>query len=188
MICGKTEKQLIHEIESFHGFAAPGLLIGAFMVDLLYNHIGSSVEADAVVETRHCLPDAVQMLTPCTVGNGWLKIVDFDKFAITMYDRFTLEGYRTWLDLDKTKSHPDIYNWFMGLVSKKDLPIETLRRSIFAAGHSVLSIQGVNVEPDFAKREKKGKIAVCKKCKEAYSAWQGDICLACSGKGYYSAI
>lgn len=185
MICGRTPDQLIKEIEGFHGFVAPGLLIGAFMVDLAYEHIGLKAEADAVVETRHCLPDAVQILTPCTVGNGWLKIVDLDKFALTLYDRHTLAGFRTWLDTDKAKRHPNVYNWFMGLVSKKDLPKEVLIPSIFAAGKEILSVKPVTVRAEFGKREKKSRIAVCPKCNEAYAASQGDLCLACQGSDYY---
>ncbi len=33
--------------------------------DILFN---------SLCETNKCLPDAVQLLTPCTVGNGWLKV------------------------------------------------------------------------------------------------------------------
>ena len=185
MICGRTPDQLIKEIEGFHGFVAPGLLIGAFMVDLAYEQIGRATEADAVVETRHCLPDAVQILTPCTVGNGWLKIVDLDKFALTLYDRHSLAGFRTWIDLNKAKAHPNVYNWFMGLVSKKDLPKEVLIPAIFDAGKTILSVKPVTVGADFAKREKKANIAVCPTCNEAYAAAQGAACLACQGRDYY---
>jgi len=185
MICGRTPDELIRDIEGFHGFVAPGLVIGAFMVDLAREHIGPATEADAVVETRHCLPDAVQILTPCTVGNGWLKIADLDKFALTLYDRHTFAGFRVWLDLNKAKAHPHVYNWFRGLVSKKDLPKEILIPAIFDAGREILSVKPVTVRPDFAKREKKGEIAVCPACNEAYAAAQGTPCLACQSKDYY---
>ncbi|MDY6824403.1 MAG: formylmethanofuran dehydrogenase subunit E family protein [Thermodesulfobacteriota bacterium] len=187
MICGRTQNEAIQEIENFHGFVAPGLLIGAFMVDLLYEHLDKGVEADAIVETRQCLPDAVQIFTPCTVGNGWLKILDLGKFAITMFDRNTFEGYRTWLDLDKARAHPDVYNWFMGLVSKKDLPKEILLPAIMAAGKAILSINKVNVV-QYGKRQGKGDIRVCENCNEAYAASQGSPCSACQGNGYYKPV
>jgi formylmethanofuran dehydrogenase subunit E len=41
--------------------------------------IGPQVEADAVIESRHSLADALHLFTPCTVGKGWLKIFDWDK-------------------------------------------------------------------------------------------------------------
>ena len=51
-----------------------------------------------VTETVVCLPDAVQLLTPCTIGNGFLQILDWGKFALTGYDRETLAGVRVWLN------------------------------------------------------------------------------------------
>lgn len=187
MICGRTQDELINDISRFHGFVAPGLLIGALMIDLLYKHIDREIEADAIVETGHCLPDAVQTFTPCTIGNGWMKIQDLDKFAITLYDRNTFEGYRVWLDPEKAKAHKNVYNWFMGLVPKKDLPRSVLMESIFAAGESILSIRKVRVT-QHGERKKKGEIRICEQCGEAYAASQGVPCLACQGKGYYQFI
>jgi formylmethanofuran dehydrogenase subunit E len=183
-ICGKSREDFLSVIENFHGFAAPGLVLGGFMVDLALSLIGEGVEADAIVETRHCLPDAVQLFTPCTVGNGWMKILDWDKFAITLYDRQTLNGYRVWLDTDKARNFPDLYNWYMRLRPKKELPLEVMLEVIFRAGRTVLSSRPVRVT-DYYQREKKGETAVCPGCAEAYPTKQGALCLACSGKGYY---
>jgi len=108
LVCGKSLDDFLSAIEGFHGWKAPGLIIGGFMVDLCQALIGKDVEADAIVESRHCLPDAIQIFTPCTVGNGWLKILDWDKFAITLYDRHTCDGYRVWLDLEKLRAFTDI--------------------------------------------------------------------------------
>lgn len=184
MICERTPEELIREIKRFHGFIAPGLLIGAFMVDLARKHIDKNIEADAIVETRHCLPDAIQLFTPCTVGNGWLKIIDLDKFAFTFYDRHTFDGVRVWLDLEKAKGHTNIYNWFMGRISRKELPADILVNAIFRAGTDILSCREVRVT-QYTERAKKGAIKICPACHEAYSATQGDLCLACQGQGYY---
>jgi len=40
-------------------------------------HIGPGSEADAIVETLRCLPDAVQLFTPCSLGNGWMRVLDW---------------------------------------------------------------------------------------------------------------
>lgn len=61
-ICGKTREEFFEAIQSFHGFTAPGLVLGSFMVDLARSLIGEDVEADAIVETRHCLPDAARSI------------------------------------------------------------------------------------------------------------------------------
>lgn len=92
--CGRPLSECLQTIEAFHGWQAPGLALGLFMVDWARELIGPQVEADAVVESRHCLPDAVQLFTPCTVGNGWLKILDWDKYALTLYDRRRRAGHR----------------------------------------------------------------------------------------------
>ena len=43
------------------------------MVDLARELIGKDVEADAVVETFHCLPDAVQIFYPL---HHWKRVVE----------------------------------------------------------------------------------------------------------------
>jgi formylmethanofuran dehydrogenase subunit E len=145
------------------------------------------VEADAVVETSHCLPDAVQIFTPCTIGNGWLKILDWDKFALTLYDKRELNGYRIWLDLKKTLLFPKIYNWYMRRIPKKDLPLEALLEETLSARRSVLSCRAVQVITVYGRKKKKG-IEVCSICGEAYSISQGDRCITCQGEGYYCII
>ncbi len=46
------------------------------MVDLALKNLPKGEFFDALCETPACLPDAVQLLTPCTVSNGWLKVVN----------------------------------------------------------------------------------------------------------------
>ena len=184
VVCGRPLAECLRIVESFHGWKAPGLVLGMYMVHRARELIGEQVEADVIVETRHCLPDAVQLFTPCTVGNGWLKILDWDKFALTMYDRRDPHGYRVWLDLDKAGACPDLYNWYLRRVSKKNLPLEVLLDSILDAGGSVLSSAAVTLTR-LHRREKKGRTAVCPRCAEAYAAEQGPICTACRGLGYY---
>jgi formylmethanofuran dehydrogenase subunit E len=183
-VCGRSYEDFLTTIRNFHGWIAPGVVIGGFMVDMAQEHIGPDVEADAIVETIRCLPDAIQLFTPCTYGNGWMKVVDWDKFALTLYDKKTLEGVRVWLDLEKSKRFPDIYNWYMRLAPKKDLPLDVLLKSIEVAGRHVLSSFPVQVVRYHGKI-KKGRIEICSGCGEAYPASQGERCLACQGKGYY---
>ena len=182
--CGKPYAEFLNRIESFHGWKAPGVVIGGFMVDLAQEHVGPGVEADAIVETIHCLPDAVQIFTPCTLGNGWLKVVDWDKFALTLYDKHTLEGTRVWLDLGKARRFPAVYNWYLRLVPKRDLPLDVLLAAIGEAGREMLSWAPVRVTR-LQGKNRKGEGAICPRCGEAYSRVQGGECLACQGKGYY---
>jgi formylmethanofuran dehydrogenase subunit E len=121
-VCGRSFEDFLNTLERFHGWKAPSVVIGALIVDLAQEHIDPDVEADAIVETSHCLPDAVQLFTPCTYGNGWMKVVDWDKFALTLYDKKTLEGVRVWLDIEKSRRFTDIYSWVYAVGAERRSP------------------------------------------------------------------
>jgi formylmethanofuran dehydrogenase subunit E len=186
-ICGRSIEDFLEIIEGFHGWKAPGVVIGGFMVDLARELVGPHLESDVVVETFHCLPDAVQLLTPCTFGNGWMKVLDWDKYALSLYEKKTLLGARVWLDLEKTRLFPHIFDWYMRRVPKKALPLDVLLDSILAAGRDILSHAPVRVTQYYGKKQK-GRISVCPKCREAYPVNQGSQCQACGGRGYYDRL
>lgn len=183
-LCGRPLEECLNAIEQFHGWKAPGMVLGVFMVDWALERLSPGIEADAVVETRHCLPDAVQLFTPCTVGNGWMKVLDWDKYALSLFDRRKRNGFRVWFDLQKAQRVPELYQWFMRTIPKKGLPLEILLDRILEAGREVLSAGPVFMT-DLHQRHKKSGIRVCPECGEAYAAVQGKICRSCSGKGYY---
>jgi len=185
-LCGRDLTIGLRMIERFHGWKAPGLVLGLFMVDLAQELIGIGTEADAIVETRHCLPDAIQLFTPCTVGNGWMKILDWDKFALSLYDRRERNGYRVCFDLIKAQQFPNLYKWFMRLVPKKEIPLELLLETILSAGRSVLSSQAIYVTA-YYQRLKKSGINVCPVCAEAFASAQGETCWSCQGENYYES-
>ena len=170
VICGRSLDIFFDDIKRFHGFVSPGLVLGGIMVDWAQELIGPYVEADAVAETCHCLPDAVQIFTPCTIGNGWLKVLDWDKFALCLYDKRRLSGYRVWLDLEKARFSPNIYNWYMRRAAKEDLPLDLLHGDILSAGRSVLSRRAVRVTRPFRKKSKEG-IRICPGCGRIF--WAG---------------
>src|SRR3974390_3475300 len=94
-------EEYVHLIKSFHGSLAPGLLIGGFIVDLALQNLPEGELFDAICETPVCLPDSVQLLTPCTIGNGWLTVLDFGRFAVTLYEKTSGQGVRVYLDVNK---------------------------------------------------------------------------------------
>ncbi|HOP64956.1 MAG TPA: formylmethanofuran dehydrogenase subunit E family protein [Spirochaetota bacterium] len=175
-------------VESFHGTLAPGLLIGGYMVDYAMKNLPEGEFFDSICETRTCLPDAVQLLTPCSVGNDWLKIFDFGKFAVTLYEKYNGEGVRVYLDVEKLKNWPEVNSWFFKLKPKKEQDSELLFSQIREAGHSVLSLQRVKVEPDKLMRKKGGSSAICPVCGEAYPAEHGDKCRSCAGESPFVSV
>jgi ferredoxin len=97
-------EEYIKEAEAFHGFASPRLLVGGYMVNKAKKQIPSGVLYEALCETPKCLPDAVQLLTPCTIGNGRLRIISLGRFALTLFNKDTGVGIRVFLDLAKLES------------------------------------------------------------------------------------
>jgi len=91
-------EEFLEVATAFHGNPAPGLILGAYMVEAARLALPEGILFDAVVETQKCLPDAVQLLTPPSYGNGWLRVVNLGRYGLTFYDKFSGEGYRAWLD------------------------------------------------------------------------------------------
>lgn len=178
-------EEYVQVVTSFHGNAAPGLMIGGFIVDLALKNLPDGEFFDAICETPVCLPDAVQLLTPCTIGNGWVKVLDFGKFAVTLYDKNSGEGIRVYLDMEKVKNWSEINSWFLKLKPKKEQDSNLLLSQIKEAGHSILSMQRVKVDPESLNRKKAGPSAICPVCGESYPVKHGPKCRACSGESPY---
>lgn len=175
----------MHMIKSFHGHIAPGLIIGGFMVDLAKKNFSDEILFDAISETSTCLPDAIQLLTPCTIGNGWLRVMNFGRYALCLHDKHQGDGVRVFLDSGKVESWPEIRDWFFKLKARKEQDPNRLRDQIIKAGPDILSWHRIVVESAFLGKKGKGAIAKCPACNEAYPAKDGLSCLACQGNSPY---
>ena len=187
-ICTYSYEEYIHLVKSFHGTLAPGLLIGGFIVDLAMKNLPEGEFFDAVCETPVCLPDAVQILTPCTIGNGWLSIVNFGRFAVTLYEKYSGRGVRVYLDTEKLNNWPEVRDWYFKKKKKDEQDAEALFAQIREAGHRLLSVRHVQVEPEKVRRKKMGPVAVCPVCGEAYPTRDGDKCRSCRGETPYTDV
>jgi len=180
-----TFDEYLELVRSFHGYASPGVLIGGFMVDLALRNLPRDILFDALCETNHCLPDAVQILTPCTIGNGWLKIMPFRKFALSLYEKYKGNGVRVYLDTAKLKHWDEIRNWFFKLKPKKEQDTRLLQEQIQTAGAEICSLKKIQILPLHLKKDSLGKRTICPICQEAYPASHGRICRACQGDTPY---
>lgn len=187
-ICTYSYEEYLHLVKSFHGTLAPGLLIGGFIVDLAMKNLPEGEYFDAVCETPVCLPDAVQILTPCTIGNGWLSIVNFGRFAVTLYEKYSGKGVRVYLDTKKLDAWPEVRNWYLKKKKKKEQDSDLLMTQIKEAGHALLSVQNVQVDPEKVRRKKMGPVGICPVCGEAYPSKHGEKCLNCQGETPYSSV
>ncbi len=181
-----TVDQFIEAAARFHGYAAPGLILGGFMVHEARSHIADGVLFDAISETAWCLPDAVQMLTPCTVGNGWLRIFNLGLYAVSLYDKHTGKGVRVAVETDLLEPYPTIREWLFKLKPKKEQDSDRLREEIRIAGASICSVTGISLRPEFMGGRGKGAIAACPSCGQAYPARDGSVCRSCRGESPYA--
>lgn len=184
-ICGYTIDQYIDKLARFHGNPAPGLLVGGFMVAAAVEKVAEYEFYDAICETTMCLPDAIQMLTPCTIGNGWLKIVNTGRFALALYDKQSGNGVRVSMDASKLDRYPEIKKWFMRWVTKRQQDRDALFKEIRAAGREILSIRPVTVSPALRGKRPSPPIAICASCGEPYPQNGNTLCLACQGLDLY---
>jgi formylmethanofuran dehydrogenase subunit E len=180
-----TFEEYSERVRAFHTFAAPGVLIGGFMVELAYQHLPKEGLFDAIAETPKCLPDAIQLLTPCTVGNGWLNVINLGRYALTLYDKQTGEGIRVFLDPAKIEAWSEIKSWFFKLKPKKEQDDQLLIRQIREAGTGICSIEHVKVTSRMLNRQHRKGFAVCPRCKESYPVSDGELCLGCQDTAPY---
>lgn len=180
-----TYEEYLDQVRGFHGHISPGMIIGGFMVDLALKNLPQGTFFNALCETRSCLPDAVQLLTPCTIGNGWLKVINMGRYAVTIYEKFGGRGVRVYVDAPKTYTWPELKSWYFKLKPKKEQDFDRLIAEIKDARASICSIQSVQLDPNFIKvRHRKG-FKICLMCGEAYPLTDGEICRGCQGEAPY---
>ena len=180
----KVDDDLLKKLEYFHGALVPGLIIGAYMVELAYEKLGDSEMVDAVVESKKCIADAVQLMTSCTLGNGWLKLYDWGIFAITLYDKKSKKGVRVYLDPAKMPKESLTYKWFFREIGRDSH--DEVSKEVLKLKTSILSYEYVEVE---IKKKKSAKIVTCAKCGYPFPSDGGNECQSCSeGITYYKKV
>lgn len=171
--------------ENFHGYAAPGVLIGGYMVEKAKAALPPGTLFEAVAESPKCLPDAVQLLTLCSTGNQRLKIHNLGRYAVSLFDKHDGRGVRVSLDSEEMAKWPELYAWFFKKKPKKEQDSAKLLAEIEAAGDSICRLEAVTVRPRFVGARKMAHIAVCPICGEAYPGVDGPICRGCQGEAPY---
>lgn len=174
-ILNYSVEEYIEKARSFHGHLAPGMICGGFMVDLAYRYLPENEFYDAICETRACIPDSIQILTPCTIGNGWLKIIDTGRFALVFYNKSTGHGVRVYLDQQRLEIWPEFKTWAMKLKPKKEQDKDQLIKEIIDAGSSVYAVQKIFVDIEKIHSMAKKKISMCSSCGESFRNDQSQI-------------
>ncbi|TWI70336.1 formylmethanofuran dehydrogenase subunit E [Desulfobotulus alkaliphilus] len=185
-IRGLSIEAYLEKVRAFHGHLAPGMVCGGFMVELAFQSLPEGGLYDAIAETRACLPDAIQVLTPCTIGNGWLRIEDTGRFAILLYDKHTGKGVRVALDPERLKKWPEVHVWAMKLKPKKEQDKKRLFSEIIEAGFGLYKVERIVV--DRKRFPRKGRIFTCPDCGESFRGSESGSCEACMGRMAFSPL
>lgn len=184
-ICGIDFEEYLIAMEEFHGARSPGMLVGGLMIDLALRELGPSPYLNVVTETRLCVSDAVQLATPCTMGNGYLQVLNWGIFAITAYDRKTLDGVRVGLDYERMKQYPMINSWFDRSARAGEMPVfDDIAVEALEAGEKILISRKVKVKQAL-KETKRFETGYCPDCGDSYPLNHGAKCPACQGQAYY---
>lgn len=181
-ICNHRYHDYLELVRSFHGHIAPGMVLGGFMVDLAYRHLPEGEFFDALCETKACLPDAIQILTPCTIGNGWLRIIDAGRYALTLFEKYGGLGVRVYVDPKKLESFSELKSWFFKLKPKREQDGDLLLHEIVRAGSTVCGLEQVRIEMESMSERGRGGFALCPSCREGYLSKDGPVCLGCQGQ------
>lgn len=107
---------ITEQIYKFHTKRAPGIPIAVAMVDYALELLGPDKgKLNAVSESQSCLSDVIQVMTGCTIGNRYLKIIkEIGRYAVTLYDRDTGLGARIFIDTEKIdpEQTPELSRFF----------------------------------------------------------------------------
>ena len=177
-----TFEEYLGLVKGFHGHLAPGMVCGGFMIELAYQHLDEDGFYDAISETPACIPDAVQILTPCSIGNGWIKIINTGRFALILYDKYTGEGVRIAIDPVKLENWQEIKTWALKLKPKKEQDSALLFKQIEEAGTDLYRAEPFTVSKRLRGKKKNTSIFICTSCNESFRAVSGTICPACTGE------
>ena len=173
---------------AFHGYPAPGLLVGGYMVAMAQRALPEGILFEAVVETKKCLPDAVQLLTLCSMGNNWMKVINLGKYAVSLFDKHSGAGFRVHLDVGKLGPYPEIRAWLLKLKPKAEQDTERLFREIERAGDTICGITPIRIRPSFLGHNHMGEVGLCPHCHEAFPQEDGVLCRGCQGEAPYSTL
>ncbi|WP_321423174.1 FmdE family protein [uncultured Methanobacterium sp.] len=171
----------IERVVPFHGYLSTGAFIGLQMLEIASEllDIKENERIFVTCETLNCLPDPFQILRGCTVGNKGLKILDYDKMAVTINKGAEpgqqIKGIRIYLDATKTIKYPVFHAWYM---NERKVPHEEAISELIKAGDDVYTWEFVDVPvPIKAKKD----VRLCAVCGESFISKDGsDTCKGCS--------
>nr|WP_319373477.1 FmdE family protein [uncultured Methanobacterium sp.] len=194
---------LLEKVRDLHGEFCPGIVLGTRMCMLAMERLEMNPDTgneDLVVyvEIDRCLPDAIQAITGCSLGNRRLKYSDYGKFIATFVDISSGKAVRVSALDDKIDSSQGFWTWLENiLISTKPGNLTPEKEEIEFAAHRIydipdeelLLLEDVHLEipendmPGFPEH-----VAVCSTCGEhvvdfkEFNVDGRTICRSCTEK------
>lgn len=188
----------LKELISFRGGAEPGVAYGLKMVqaakDFLKIRDLKKADLYVIIESSRCLPDAIEFLTGCTIGNGRLIIKDYGKMAASFIDLNTKRAVRVTIVPEFQRR--DIAH------SRRSVSLKQQRKfgqiTTHHARHAfeilkiptkeLLRVQKIKLMEPVPTTRPPTKIVFCEKCGESIREEKARVqdgkilCLVCAGK------
>ena len=189
--------QLVEKVIAFHTKRAPGIAISVEMVNQAKERLGDVPKLCAIAETRACLPDSIQYLLGCTIGNGNLKVLEsLGRFALTLYDRQSGKGVRIYVDqnkIDKEK-YSELYKFFRrdrapevkNFGPERKTSNALVIQQLVDCGRNIFTLEDVVIND--TKKPPMLDCGICEKCCESFlkAKPEDKLCQYCSGElAYY---
>lgn len=163
-------REFMDKSVNYHGFPAPGVILGAYMIDLALEKLGAAADDKlfAIAETKKCVSDSIGIITGCTSGSSKFLLFESGRISIAL-GRDDGSGIakciRAFVVANKAAEYPALKAWYFndkGSDPKNDLP--ALLDDILTAGRSILSWE--HVEVNIPPKDSDWEPALCKKCGE----------------------
>jgi formylmethanofuran dehydrogenase subunit E len=183
-----TFEEFKRKTAEFHGCTAPRLLLGGYMMGMARSALPEDTLFEALVEIGKCLPDAVQLLSFCSTGNGRLKVLGLGRYALLLYDKHTGKGVRVHVDCGKITTYPELAAWFMKWKPKKVQNTDRILKDIESAGDNMCSLVPIQIKSRFLVRRPSCEYMVCPRCGESFPSPDGSICRGCQGEAPYAVL
>ena len=186
-------RKLCEDVFSFHTKRAPGLAIGVAMVDYAREALGPiKGKMNAISETQACLSDVIQVMTGCTIGNRYLRVLkNLGRYALTLFDREDGHGVRVSCNVSRIdqQATPELYNFFHRSRGEdaqsggpaRELSGQQIIQEFETVGRSLFDVQRVTVINHGKPAMLPAKI--CKECGESFLSRDEKhvLCDFCSG-------
>ncbi len=199
----KKYQTLLEKAQDLHGEFCPGIVLGTRMCMIAMEQLRMDTRKDnenlvVYVEIDRCLPDAIQAVTGCSLGNRRLKYSDYGKFIATFVDISSGRAVRVSALDDKLNSSQGFWTWLENImISTKPGNLTPQKEEIEFAAQlmeeiplgDLLLMEEIHFEvpendiPGFIEH-----VAVCSVCGEHVMDWKEfnvdgrTICRSCTAK------